>query len=71
MKKKKKIKSKIPFVSIDYDPFFNKDLEVMDMSEDQTKNDVSDLIFESEFSDNIEHIYGQELNNNHVKLNSK
>jgi hypothetical protein len=71
MKKKKKIKSKIPFINIDSDPYFNKDLVVVDSSGDQTENDVSDFIFESELTENKEHISGPELNNNHVKLNSK
>ncbi|MEN9963262.1 MAG: hypothetical protein RL582_357 [Bacteroidota bacterium] len=71
MKKKKKIKSKIPFVSIESDPYFNKDLVVVDSSEDQTENDVSDVIFESESTENKEHISGPELNNNQIKIKLK
>ena len=71
MKKKKKIKYKIPFVSIESDPFFNKDLVVMDSSGDQTENDVSDIIFESELIENTEHISGPELNNNQIKIKLK
>ena len=71
MKKKKKIKSKIPFVSIESDPYFNKDLVVLDSSGDQTENNVSDFIFESELTENKEHISGPELNNNHNKIKLK
>jgi hypothetical protein len=71
MKKKKKIKSKIPFVSIESDPYFNKDLVILDSPEDQLENDNSDVIFESNLSENKEHISGPELNNNHIKIKLK
>jgi hypothetical protein len=71
MKKKKKTKSNIPFVTIESDPFFNTDLVVLDSSEDQIGKDISDVIFESDDSDNKEHISGPELNNNQNKIKSK
>ena len=71
MKKKKKIKPKIPFVTIESDPFFNTDLVLLDSSKDQIGKDISDVIFESDDSDNKEHISGPQLNNNHKKIKSK